>query len=369
MARRARSEPQASGAEPPRPALRWPAEWEPHAATWLAWPHNPETWPGRLPAARREFAGILRALQPHEPVCLLVRDAAMEEEARRALAAEGVDLERGLRFLHVPTNDAWARDTCPLFAVGADGALLLLDFGFNAWGGKYPPWDLDDAVPRRIAERLGAQRLEPGFVLEGGSVDGNGQGAILTTEACLLHPNRGAGRSREQMEERLARWLGARAVLWLGEGICGDDTDGHVDDVARFVAPDAIAAALEPDPSDPNHAPLQANWQRLRSLRDPEGKPFRLTPLPMPPPRLANGQRCPASYANFYLANGVALVPTFGAASDARALAVLRECLPDREVVGVPCRELVVGLGSIHCLTQQEPARLGAAGSRPAAGA
>jgi agmatine deiminase len=300
----------------------------------------------------------VRALQPREEVRLLVRDAAMEEEARRTLAAQGVELERGLRFLHVPTDDAWARDTGPIFVFAADGALRLLDFGFNAWGGKYPPWGQDDAVPRQVAELLGAVRLEPGFVLEGGSLDGNGRGAILTTEACLLNANRAAGRSREQMEHRLARWLGARAVLWLGDGICGDDTDGHVDDVARFVAPDAVVAALEPDASDPNHAPLQANWQRLRAARDADGKPLRLAALPMPPARLANGQRCPASYANFYLANGVALVPTFGAASDARALAVLRECLPEREVVGIPCAELVAGLGAIHCLTQQQPAAL-----------
>jgi agmatine deiminase len=342
-------------AEGPHERLRWPAEWEPHESTWLAWPHNPDTWPGRLAAAQREFAGIARALQAREEVRLLVRDAAMEEEACRSLAAQGVEPGRGLRFVHVPTNDAWARDTAPIFVRAADGALRLLDFGFNAWGGKYPPWDRDVEVAPRLARAAGLPVARADFVLEGGSIEGNGRGCVLTTESCLLNPNREPGRTREAMEARLAAWLGARQVLWLGDGIEGDDTDGHVDDIARFVDAGTVVAAVA-DPSDADAAPLAENLRRLRGMRDQDGKPLAVVPLPMPPPHHVDGQRCPASYANFYLANGVALVPVFGAPSDARALDVLRELLPGREVVGIPSRFLVLGLGSVHCLSQQEPA-------------
>jgi len=337
--------------------FRWPAEWEPHAATWLAWPHNPETWPGRLEAATGEFTAIVRALQGRERVRILVADEAAEEGARRRLAAHGVEVDAGLEFHRVPTNDAWIRDYGPWFFVPRDGGRrAVVDFRYDAWGGKYPPWDLDDAVPSRVAGAMDVERVEAGFVLEGGAVDGNGCGSVLTTESCLLHPNRGPGRSRETMERRLEAWLGATQVLWLAGGIEGDDTDGHVDDVARFVGATTVIAAVEEDPADPNFAPLAENLRRLRAMRDPAGKPLSVLPLPMPPAQRAPGLRCPASYANFYLANGVALVPVFGVKSDATALSVLREALPDREVVGVPCANLVVGLGAVHCLTQQEPA-------------
>jgi agmatine deiminase len=232
----------------------------------------------------------------------------------------------------------------------------ILDFGFDAWGGKYPPFDLDDAVPRHMAVSLGLPRFEADFVLEGGSIDGDGEGTILTTESCLLHPNRGPGRTRERVESWLADWLGARHVLWLGDGILGDDTDGHIDDITRFVAPGVVVTAIEDDPADANHEPLRANLARLRGMRDAAGRPLSIATLPMPPPVVIDGQRCPASYANFYLANGVCLVPVFRAPQDASALAVLRELLPGREVVGIDCRDLVYGLGAIHCVTQQEPA-------------
>ena len=301
---------------------------------------------------------MVRELAFRERVRLLVRDARMEDEARAELARAGADGGAPIEFHRVATNDSWLRDSGPIFVVRGAGAArerLALDFGFNGWGGKYPPWDLDDEVPRRAAERLGLPTRRAGFVLEGGSIDGNGQGSVLTTESCLLNPNREPGRTRERMEERLATWLGATHVLWLGEGIVGDDTDGHVDDLARFVDAGTVVAMVEPDASDANHAALAANLRRLRGMRDQDGKPLAVVELPMPPAHVVEGQRCPASYANFYLANGCALVPTFGVAQDARALAILRECLPGREVIGVPCANLVLGLGTIHCLSQQEP--------------
>jgi agmatine deiminase len=231
----------------------------------------------------------------------------------------------------------------------------IVDFGFDSWGRKYGPWDQDDAVPARLAELLRLPRFQAGVVLEAGSIDGNGRGTILTTESCLLNPNRGAGRTRERMEALLAGFLGATNVLWLGEGIEGDDTDGHVDDLARFVDAGTVVTVVEDNAQDPNHRPLRENLARLRAMRDQDGKPLALATLPMPPPLFVAGQRCPASYANFYLANDVALVPTFDAPSDARALAVLRELLPGRQVVGIPSADLVYGLGAIHCMTQQQP--------------
>jgi agmatine deiminase len=329
--------------------VRWPAEWEPHRATWLAWPHAATTWPGHLAEARAEYAGIVRALQGREDVELLVADAAMEEGARALLAAAGVDPELGVRFHHVPTNDSWLRDTGPIFVDGDAEGPLALAFGFNAWGGKYPPWDRDAEVGPRVAALARARCERPGFVLEGGSIDGDGAGAILTTESCLLNPNREAApRTRAQMDERLARWLGAQRVVWLLGGIEADDTDGHIDDCARFVAPGVVVAARADAGAD--EPILAENRRRLVAAG------LEVHDLPMPPAHRVGGEPCPASYANFYLANGVALVPTFGAASDERALAVLRDVLPGREVAGVPSATLVLGLGAVHCLSQQEPA-------------
>ena len=329
--------------------MRWPAEWEPHRATWLAWPHAPTTWPGHLAEAQAEYAGIVRALAGREQVELLVRDAAIEENARKHLVAAGVDPDDAVRFHRIATNDSWLRDSGPIFVEDDAGQRRALAFGFNAWGGKYPPWDLDDRVGATVAAIAGAPCEEPGFVLEGGSIEGDGAGTIVTTESCLLNPNREATpRTREQMEARLARWLGARRVVWLEGGIEADDTDGHIDDCARFVAPGVVVAARADTGAD--QAILTENARRLRAAG------LTVVDLPMPPVHRIDGEACPASYANFYLANGAALVPVFGAASDARALAVLRDTLPGREVIGVPCRTLVLGLGAIHCLSQQEPA-------------
>ncbi len=332
---------------------RWPAEWEPHAATWLTWPHNPDTWPGCLEPARREFAVFVRELALREEVRLLVPDAEAEASARGHLEAAGADRDR-IVLHRVATDDSWIRDYGPVFLTRDDG-VCLADFGFDCWGRKYEPWHRDDAVPAALEKTLGLPRFRADFVLEGGAVDGDGAGTVLTTESCLLHPNRGAGRTREAMEARLASWLGAQRTLWLAGGIEGDDTDGHVDDVARFVDAGTVVAAVCQDPADANHAPLAENLRRLRAMSDAAGRPLTVAELPMPPRLDPGGERSPASYANFLLANGCALVPVFGAEQDRRALAVLRELLPGRDVVGVPCRELVRGLGALHCLSQQEP--------------
>ncbi|MCP5071588.1 MAG: agmatine deiminase family protein [bacterium] len=338
--------------------LRWPAEWEPHRATWLVWPHNRSTWPGRLEGAEQAFVEMVRALHGVEEVCIGVQDEAHGERVAKLLAQAGPSDGQTLKV--IPTNDAWVRDHGPVFLTDTDGEVHAVDFRFDAWGKKYPPWELDDAVAAQISELRGTPCHRADFVLEAGSVDGNGAGTILTTASCLLGDNRRLPgepkRSIERMQQRLRDWLGAECVLWLGEGIVGDDTDGHVDDIARFVSELVVVAAVEPDPSDANHAPLAENLDRLQRMRDARGRPFDVVPLPMPPPVFVDGLRCPASYANFYLANDVALVPVFGSPSDERALDVLREVLPDRQLAPIPARDLVLGLGACHCVTQQEPA-------------
>ncbi|MEE2663501.1 MAG: agmatine deiminase family protein [Myxococcota bacterium] len=335
----------------------WPAEWQPHTATWLAWPHARDTWPGRLEEVERTYVELVRALQGRELVRIGIEGDEREARARRVLADGGVDADRGVEFVALPTDDAWLRDTGPVFArCGAEP--IALDFRFDSWGGKYPPWQRDDRVARRIAAhvRVAAERVDA--VLEGGSIEGNGAGTVLTTESCLLQGNRGGGsrRSRQSMEQLLADRLGARRVLWLGGGIRGDDTDGHVDNVTRFVARDTVVTCVQPDAGDPDHAALAANRDRLRTMRTADDAAIAVIELPLPDPVVHRGQRLPASYANFLLANGVALVPVFGSASDERALAILRDCLSGREVIGIASRDLVIGLGAVHCLTLQEPA-------------
>ena len=356
--------PFARAAEPraPSPAAlgyRWPAEWEPHVATWLCWPKNAETWPGRLASVERVFIDIVGRLAEAERVRINVDDVASEERARLLLLRAGVDPDRCVDFFRIESDDAWVRDHGPLFLVNDEtGGRAVLDFDYDAWGGKYPPWDRDAAVPRRVAEALGLPRFEAGLLLEPGSIEGDGRGTVLTSESCLLHPNRGQGgvaRDREQLEAALQRLLAADRVLWLGAGIAGDDTDGHVDELARFVAPGTLVAVSEPTSADANHAPLRDNLERLRRMTDARGAPYDVVELPMPPPVVVDGIRLPASYANFYIANRIVLLPTFGVPSDQRAAAILSECLPGREVVGIASRDLVVGFGAIHCLTQQEP--------------
>ncbi|HZO80223.1 MAG TPA: agmatine deiminase family protein [Candidatus Binataceae bacterium] len=344
-----------------------PAEWEPHRATYLVWPHNRDTWPGKFDAIAPVFARMAAAIASFEPLRLVVRDEEMAQLAREMLlgAADAApevapgELLRRIEFAVVPTNDSWVRDYGPIFvnriAGGGAPAQIALDFSFNSWGKKYGAFDLDDAVPRRLGERYGFEVIEPGLVLEGGSIDVDGAGTALTTESCLLNPNRNPGLDRTELEERLKYWLGVRAVLWLGAGIAGDDTDGHVDDLARFVAPGTVVTVIEDDPHDANYPALAENLHRLRAMCDADGRPLKVETLPMPPALYYEGTRLPASYANFYILNGGVLMPTFGCAEDATAAATLERLFPGRRVVGIPSRDLVWGLGAIHCLTQQHP--------------
>lgn len=360
--------------EPPgRRGYRWPAEWESHRATWLSWPHNRETWPQGLDAVEDAFCEIVRALLPDEAVEIHVADAAMADRVRIRLAGAGV-MPLELVHLHpVPTNDAWIRDHGGIFVIGSEShaessPLELIDFEFDAWGGKYPPWDLDAAVPSAMAALRGVPRFEAGFVLEGGSIEGDGEGTILTTESCLLNPNRdrpGLDRSRSRLEGWLRDILGARKILWLAEGIEGDDTDGHIDDLTRFVAPGRVVTVVEHDATDPDHRPLADNRRRLEAMTDAAGRRLEVIDLPSPGPVLGPDGRLPASYANFYLANRGVLLPVFGVDADREAIRVLEHCLPDRPVLPIPALALVHGLGAVHCLTQQEPATAAATAAKP----
>jgi agmatine deiminase len=335
-------------------ALRMPAEWEPHAATWVAWPHAETTWPGCLPDAEREFETLVRALARSERVELVA-----QTESHAALLAERLGMlvrSGGVRLHVIRTDDVWMRDIGPTFVRDAAGGMVAIDWTFNAWGGKYAPWDRDDAVAARVAALAGVTRERPELVIEGGALEVDGEGTLLATEPTLLDPKRNPGVSRESLEVRLGELLGVTRVIWLGDGIEGDDTDGHIDDLARFVAPGVVVCAREPDSSDPNHGPLEACGAALRAARDARGRALRVIDLPMPPAVLAGADRLPASYANFYVANREVLVPTFGAASDAQAIEILRPHFPGRDVVGIPSRALVRGLGAVHCLTQQQPA-------------
>jgi agmatine deiminase len=305
------------------------------------------------------FAEIVRQLVPHEEVHVLVGDQDQETAVREVLHAALVPNERVFFHRH-PTDDAWCRDHGPIFLQREhDGRReeLVLDWGFNAWGGKYPPFDLDDAVPTRIAGELGLPVVAPGIVLEGGSIEVNGAGTLLTTEQCLLNPNRNPTLGKQEIEGYLREYLGVRKILWLGDGIEGDDTDGHVDDLTRFVDPGTVVTAVEDDPRDANCAPLRDNLERLRGMTDQDGRPLRIVELPMPPALYHEGRRLPASYANFYIANGVVVMPGYDAARDAAARAVLERLFPGRRVATIDCTDLVWGLGAVHCVTQQWPAR------------
>ena len=335
---------------------RMPAEWERHAATWLSWPRRegisfPDSFDRVLPVLRTMVAGLLES----EPVNINVCNGAHEAEARTAL--DGLPNER-LTFRLIPTNEPWCRDHGPIFLTrDKDPRLVVVDWDYNAWGGKYPPSDLDDVVPTRIAQELELPVYYPQMILEGGSIDVNGAGALLTTEACLLNPNRNPQLSRMQIEQRLRDYLGVREILWLGDGIEGDDTDGHIDDLTRFVSERAVVTVLEEDESDANHAPLQANLERLRGLTI-GGEPLEIMSLPMPAKIVREDLRLPASYANFYIANESVLLPAFDDPNDEVAAAVLQRAFPARRIVAIDCRELIWGLGAFHCLTQQQPALL-----------
>ena len=339
---------------PAQLGYRMPAEWEPHAATWLSWPRRegisfPNSYDRVLPTLR----AMVEALLESEPVNINICNEAHEGEARAAL--RGLPNEH-LTFHLIPTNEPWCRDHGPIFLIrDKEPRLAVVDWDYNAWGGKYQPYDLDDVVPTCVAAKLMLPVYYPEMILEGGSIEVNGRGALLTTEGCLLNPNRNPQLNRAQIEERLRDFLGVREILWLGDGIEGDDTDGHIDDLTRFVAERTVVTVVEENEADANSAPLQANLERLRRLTI-GGEPLEVMTLPMPAKLVREDLRLPASYANFYVANASVLLPTFDDPNDAAAADILQSAFPTRRVIPIDCRELIWGLGAFHCLTQQQPA-------------
>jgi len=341
-------------------SFRMPAEWEPHEATWLAWPHETSDWPGKFEPIPWIYGEIVRILSRVERVRILVQDNELEQQARSVLTKCHADLA-AVEFFQVETDRSWTRDFCPIFVRDQCGRRVALNWRFNGWA-KYDNWQRDNAVTEKLALQLDWQICTPlsnntPIVLEGGSIDVNGAGSILTTEECLLSSEqaRNPHLGRNEIETIFTQYLGAWHTIWLKRGIAGDDTHGHVDDLARFTDPQTIVVAIEQDPSDENYEPLAENAALLREARDPNGQPFRVETLPMPRPVIFDGQRLPASYANFYIANQIVLVPTFCDPNDRIALNKLASLFPDREVVAIPSRDLVLGLGSLHCMTQQEP--------------
>ena len=330
--------------------FRMPAEWGPHEATWIAWPHNEEDWPGRFEPIPWVYGGIVRKLSQVERVRILLQNDDVEQNARNVLEKTGVQWE-AIEFYPMPTDRVWTRDFAPLFVKNADGEVAAIKWQFNGWA-KYENHRRDDAAGNAIPGLVNLDFWQPGMVLEGGSVEVNGAGLLLTTEECLLSPiqARNPDLSRESIETNLCEYLGIDQVLWMRNGIAGDDTHGHIDDLARFTDHDTVVIASEDDPSDANYAPLRENWKILSRY------PVRARKLPMPAPLYFEGQRLPASYANFYIANKTVLVPTFNDPNDRIALNVLAECFPDRQVAGINCVELIWGLGTLHCMTQQQPA-------------
>jgi agmatine deiminase len=345
---------------PKQSGYRMPAEWEQHAATWFTWP-RPEgiSFPGKYETVPPVYAELIRNLVREEDVEINVWNAEMEAWVRGLLQKEKVPLER-VHFHHFPAYEPWCRDHGPIFLIRDTGVTherAIVDWDYNAWGGKYPPYDLDDAVPQHVAKLRNLPLFSPGIVMEGGSIEVNGRGTVLTTEACLLNPNRNPHLNKAQVEQYLCDYLGVTNVLWLGDGIIGDDTDGHIDDLTRFVNPTTVVTIVEEDPADENYSILQENLKRLRTLRDQDGKPLRIVELPTCGLIEHDEQRLPASYANFYIANKMVLVPTYRHKKhDKLAIEILQKEFPDRRVIGIDSTELIWGLGSFHCISQQEPA-------------
>lgn len=336
--------------------FRMPAEWEPQEAVWLSWPHKYASWPGLFRSIPHVFAEIVRQISRFQAVRI---NAAKRLHARamRLCAKAGADMSR-VTFYDHPTNDAWCRDHGPIFVKNdRTGEVALTDWVHNAWGGKYPPYDLDNEIPPRIGRALGLRRFRKDIVLEGGSIDVNGQGCLLTSEQCLLNKNRNPHLSRGQIEQILRDYLGVHTILWVGDGIIGDDTDGHIDDITRFYRADGFITCVEPNRRDPNHRILEDNLERLRSFRTPAGRKFSIVKLPMPKPFAFQGQQVPASYANFLIINGAVLVPQFRQRRrDAEAREIISGCFPGREIIGIDCYHLIWGLGTLHCISQQQPA-------------
>jgi agmatine deiminase len=332
-----------------------PAEWEPHQCTWISWPHNRDSWPGKFEPVEPAMAQFVDALSQSELVRINVLNEAHEMHVRQLL--EGRANAGNVAFHRFPTNDAWCRDHGAIFVKrdSSEDPLLALDFQFNAWGGKYPPFDLDNAIAAQMASALGTPCYSHPMVLEGGSIDVNGAGALLTTEQCLLHPNRNPSMTRDQIESALRETLGVRQIIWLGDGIVGDDTDGHIDDLTRFVNEDTVVTVVEANRSDENYQVLAENRERLAAVRLHDGRSLNVVELQMPKPVEYKGDRLPASYANFYIGNRMVLMPTFNDPADAANIEILARCFPERDVIGIDCTDIVLGLGTFHCLTQQVP--------------
>ncbi len=335
-----------------------PAEWAPHEATWLAWPHNRDTWPGkRLERVRAVFLQMMEALLCREKVHLLIQNERERDHVEKSLRARGAELSRWIPHIS-RTADAWIRDYGPTFLIHPQGKKAWCKWRFNAWGNKDPQLKKDGGVFEDPALLPPESVFYAPFVLEGGAIEVNGAGTCLVTESCLLSPNRNAHFSKNDLEQNLKNFLGIRHCVWLDGGIAGDDTDGHIDNLARFVDAQTIVAVSEADPADENYSALRANWERLKGASDDRGRVWNLIRLPMPD-KIKNGQRrLPASYANFYIANGLVLAPAFDDPQDDRCMGILREIFPKHEVMAIDCRDAVVGLGAIHCLTQQEPSAL-----------
>jgi agmatine deiminase len=340
--------------------FRMPAEWEPHAATWLAWPHYKDDWPGKFETIPWVYAEIIRHLARRERVELIVNDAASEKRARKTLALSNT-LSDNIRFHRWPTDRVWTRDSGCTFVTGGD-KLSAVKWRFNAWA-KYSNWKRDEKIGSLMAKAAGAEEIHPTFgrqrvVLEGGSIDVNGHGTLLTTEECLLSKvqQRNPAMKRKDYEKLFADHLGIGKVIWLGSGVTGDDTHGHVDDVTRFVSPDTVVTAIESDPDDPNYEPLRDNIRRLREATNQDRRSLSIIELPLPGPVVFEGRRLPASYANFYIANGLVLVPVFNDPNDRVALEILADLFPSREIVGIYSGDLIWGFGAMHCMTQQQPA-------------
>ncbi|NCI46372.1 agmatine deiminase family protein [Sediminibacterium soli] len=334
----------------------FPAEFARHEATWLSWPHKEASWPGKIDAIYPNYSLFVKYLAETELVRINVADEAMRSAATAHLRNAGVNMEKVQFFLH-PTNDAWCRDHGPAFLVNPSAAQkkVIVDWGYNAWGDKYPPYDLDDVIPTLIGKHFAMPVHHPGIVMEGGSVEFNGKGTLLTSTACLLNPNRNPHLNQQQIEQYLFDYYGVEQVLWVDEGIVGDDTDGHIDDTVRFVNEDTVVTVIEEDKADENYELLQHNLKQLKAMRLLNGRQLTIVELPMPDAVVYEDQRLPASYANFYISNGHVIVPTYRCDKDDKALSLLSQCFPDREVTGIDSTDIIWGLGSFHCLSQQEP--------------
>jgi len=335
--------------------FHFPAEWHQHTATWLSWPHKMESWPGKIDLIYPKYCEFIKVVSEGELVRINIADEEMMAFAKQQLSIAGVDLKQ-IEFFEFPTNDAWCRDHGPAFLINPElKKKVIVDWGYNAWGNKYPPFDLDDVIPTKIGNHFGLPVYHPGIVMEGGSVDFNGKGTVLTTTACLLNKNRNPHLNQQQIEEYLQNYYGVEQVLWLGDGIIGDDTDGHIDDITRFVNEDTVVTVVEENKHDENYHILQENLQTLKTMRLLNGKQLNIIELPMPEPVIYEDQRLPASYANFYIANSAVVMPTYRSKNDAKALNILQQCFPHRKVVGIDSTDIIWGLGSFHCLSQQEP--------------